>query len=93
MAVLLSVPGTVVLAVIVHDLPPAQRDKVLKLSRIAIVPRSIPSVKTDHSRLSEVRIIRHTPSYDFCTLLEAEMSTAFTEAKAVAKAKIAAVVA
>jgi hypothetical protein len=27
------------------------------------------------------------PSYDFCTLLEAEMSTAFTEAKAVAKAK------
>ncbi len=33
------------------------------------------------------------PSYDFCTLLEAEMSTAFTEAKAVAKAKIAAIAA
>jgi hypothetical protein len=27
------------------------------------------------------------PSYDFCALLEAEMSTAFSEAKAVAKAK------
>jgi hypothetical protein len=27
------------------------------------------------------------PNYNFCTLLEAEMSTAFTEAKAVAKAK------
>ena len=27
------------------------------------------------------------PSYDFCALLEAEMSTAFTDAKAVAKAK------
>jgi hypothetical protein len=33
------------------------------------------------------------PSYDFCTLLEAEMSTAFTEAKAVAKAKKVAVAA
>ncbi len=33
------------------------------------------------------------PSYDFCTLLEAEMSTAVTEAKAVAKAKIAAIAA
>jgi hypothetical protein len=33
------------------------------------------------------------PSYDFCTLLEAEMSTAFTEAKAVAKAKKMAVAA
>ena len=27
------------------------------------------------------------PSYDFCTLLEEEMATAFTEAKAAAKAK------
>ena len=33
------------------------------------------------------------PSYDFCSLLEAEMSTAFTEAKAMARAKIAAVAA
>ena len=33
------------------------------------------------------------PSYDFCALLEAEMSTAFSEAKAVAKAKKVAVAA
>ena len=33
------------------------------------------------------------PTYDFCTLLEAEMATAFTEAKAVAKAKTMAVAA
>jgi hypothetical protein len=33
------------------------------------------------------------PTYDFCTLLEAEMATAFTEAKALAKAKTKAVAA
>jgi len=33
------------------------------------------------------------PSYDFCILLEAEMATAFTEAKAVARAKTVAVAA
>ena len=52
MAVLLSVPGTVVLAAIVHDLAPARRNKVLKLSRTAIVPKSIPSVQIDHSQVS-----------------------------------------
>jgi hypothetical protein len=33
------------------------------------------------------------PSYDFCTLLEPEMATAFTEAKAKAKAKKVAIAA
>jgi hypothetical protein len=33
------------------------------------------------------------PTYDFCNLLEEEMATAFTEAKAVAKAKTMAVAA
>ena len=38
MAVLLSVPGTVVLAAIVHDLAPARRIKVLKLSGTLVCP-------------------------------------------------------
>jgi hypothetical protein len=51
-AVLLSVPDTVILAAIVHDLAPARHIQVLKLTGTRIVPKSTPSVQIGRSRVS-----------------------------------------
>ena len=62
MAVLMSVPGTVVLATIVHDLAPAQRNNVLKLSGTTHCAQ-IDTVCTDwpFAGIRWLRILEHAP--------------------------------